>query len=88
MERTDSLKPEFVALLATYKRSERKLSWDRRVLYRKIRERRAGLDPTESTGTDPARDLLRGVSESPTAHSPDPAGREVRAETRIEVKQR
>jgi hypothetical protein len=41
MERVDSLDSAAAAKLAVYKKTERNVSWDRRVLYRKIGELRA-----------------------------------------------
>jgi hypothetical protein len=37
----DALKPDVAAILASYRRSERDISWRRRVMYREIGELRA-----------------------------------------------
>ena len=74
LERAGSLKPGAAALLAKYKQSERNVSWDRRVLYRKIRELRAGVAARASKGADPAEDLLRRITGDPIELTPDPAG--------------
>ncbi len=73
VEQAPSLKPDAAALLAKYKQSERNASWDRGVLYRKIRELRAEATTRESKGTDPAEDLLRRIPGAPTNPTPDPA---------------
>ncbi len=87
LEQADSLKPDAAAMLAKFKQSERNASWDRGVLYRKIRERRAGAATKELTGANPAEDLLRRIPgdaiERPsdpasTAGFPDTSAREVR----------
>ena len=87
LERAGSLKPDSAALLARYKRTERSVSWDRGVLYRKIRELRAAEATRGSGAADPAEDLQRripgdSIDLTPelagTAGVSDPSAREVR----------
>ena len=63
MERAGSLKPDAAALLARYKQTERTLSWERGVLYRKIQAARAGGATEQPLPGGPAEDLRRRVHE-------------------------
>lgn len=74
LERVGSLKPDSAALLARYKRTERSVSWDRGVLYRKIRELRAGEATRGSEGATPAEDLQRSLPGGSVDKMPELAG--------------
>lgn len=74
LERAGSLKPDSAALLARYKRTERSVSWDRGVLYRKIRGLRAGAATRGSEGATPAEDLQRSLPGGSVDKMPEHAG--------------
>ena len=74
LELAGSLKPDAAALLAKYRQRERNVSWDRGVLYRKIRALRAGAATTELKGADPVEDLLRRIPGDSITLTPDPVG--------------
>lgn len=73
MEQAVTLKPDSVALLERYKQSERSISWERAVMWRKLRELRAAT-PTEPRAAGPADDLLRRLQADPIEPISHPGG--------------